>query len=185
MYNESGFGKGGSPYEYVVTPKMTPVLRMKKLLMIGLYILWGVGLLVVGSIVKLILPLLAFIPISLWILVFFTWRYTQVAYEYSFIGGVMKVNRLLGERSRRTIAEINIRDLDSVSRCHGEDINAFEADRKIFAASASDAERLVSAVWTDENNQKSILFFEPDEKAIRILSYYNSSIDKSIFSSGR
>lgn len=176
MNTESGFGTSGSPYEYVVSPKMSPKLRMKKLLMIGLYILWGVGLLVVGSIVKLILPLLAFIPISLWILVHFTWRYTQVAYEYSFFGGTLKVNRLLGERSRRMIVEIKIRDLDSVSRCHGEDINAFEADRKIFAASASDAERLVAAVWTDENNQKSILYFEADEKALRILRYYNSTV---------
>ena len=38
MYNESGFGTGGSPYEYVVTPKMTPTLRMKKILFIALYI---------------------------------------------------------------------------------------------------------------------------------------------------
>ena len=175
MNSESGFGTSGYPYEYVVTPMMSRKLKMKKLLMIGLYVLWGGGLLIVGSIVKLILPLLAFIPISLWILVYFTWRYTQVAYEYSFFGGVLKVNRLLGEKSRRTIAEIKIRDLDSVSCCRSEDINTFEADRKIFVASAPDAERLTALVWTDENNQKNVLFFEADEKAMRILRYYNST----------
>ena len=99
MYNESGFGTGGSPYEYVVTPKMTPTLRMKKILFIALYILWGGGLLVVGSTVgKLFLPLLAFIPVTLWMLIFFTWKYTKVAYEYSFWSGELKVNRMFGEK---------------------------------------------------------------------------------------
>ena len=119
---------------------------------------------IVGSIVKLILPLLAFIPISLWILVYFTWRYTQVAYEYSFFGGVLKVNRLLGEKSRRTIAEIKIRDLDSVSYCRSGDIDAFEVDRKLFAASALDAERLVDAVWVDESKQKTYSFLKRMKK---------------------
>lgn len=174
MNGENGFGTSGSPYEYVVSKKNSPQLKMKKMLMIGLYVLWGCGLLIVGSIVKLILPLLAFIPISLWVLVYFTWRYTQVAYEYSFFGGMLKVNRLLGERSRRTITEIKIRDLESVVSCGGEDIDAFVADRKILAVSAFDTNRMAAAVWTDENNKKNILFFEADEKAIRILRYYNS-----------
>ena len=39
MNSESGFGTSGSPYEYVVNCKMSPQLKMKKLLMIGLYVL--------------------------------------------------------------------------------------------------------------------------------------------------
>lgn len=179
MYNESGFGTGGSPYEYVVTPKMTPALRMKKLFFIALYILWGGGLVIVGAAVRIIAPLLAFIPVTLWMLVFFTWRYTKVAYEYSFWSGELKVNRLLGERSRKKIVEVKIRELTHVYSSNAdnrEKIKKFSADTEIFAASSNDAERLVVALWTDENNKKIALYFEADEKAMRILRYYNSSV---------
>lgn len=179
MYNESGFGTGGSPYEYVVTPKMTPALRLKKMLLIALYILWGGGLIIVGAAVRIIAPLLAFIPVTLWMLVFFTWKYTKIAYEYSFWGGELKVNRMLGERSRRTLVTVKIRDLKSVYPCKDSDrteIKEFAPEREIFAASSNDAERLVAALWSDENNQKVALYFEADEKAYRILRYYNASI---------
>ena len=180
MYNESGFGTGGSPYEYVVTPKMTPALRMKKMLFIALYILWGGGLLIVGSTVgKLFLPLLAFIPVTLWMLVFFTWKYTNVAYEYSFWGGELKVNRMFGEKSRRPLVTVKIRELKAVYPCkdsYRAEIKNFAPEREIFAASSDDADRLVVALWTDENNKKVALYFEADEKAYRILRYYNSSI---------
>ena len=180
MYNESGYGTGGSPYEYVVTPKMTPTLRMKKILFIALYILWGGGLLVVGSTVgKLFLPLLAFIPVTLWMLVFFTWKYTKVAYEYSFWSGELKVNRMFGEKSRRALVTVKIRELKVVYPYKDSDrmeIKNFAPEREIFAASSDDADRLVAALWTDENHKKTVLYFEADEKAMRIIRYYNSSI---------
>lgn len=179
MYNESGFGTGGSPYEYVVTPKMTPASRLKKFLFILFYVVWGGGLIIVGAVVRIIAPLLAFIPVTVWMLIFFTWKYTKVAYEYSFWGGELKVNRLLGERSRKKIVGVKIRDLKHIYPCNAdnhEKIKAFFADTEIFAASSPDAERLAAVLWTDENNKNVVLYFEADEKAIRILKYYNSSI---------
>lgn len=179
MYNESGFGTGGSPYEYVVTPKMTAALRLKKILFILLYVTWGGGLIIIGAAVRIIAPLLAFIPVTLWMLIFFTWKYTKVAYEYSFWGGELKVNRLFGERSRKNLVAVKIRDLKHIYPCNAdnrEKIKAFSADTEIFAASSNDAERLVAALWTNESNKKIVLYFEADEKALRILRYYNSSI---------
>ena len=180
MYNESGFGRSSAPYEYVVTPKMTPALRMKKVLFIMIYVVWGGGLLLVGSTVgKLFLPLLAFIPVTLWMLVFFTWKYTNVAYEYSFGGGNLTVNRLFGEKTRKKIIEVQIRDLTHVysydTDCQKK-IKDFDADTEIMAASSMDAERLIAIFWTNEDNKKFVLYFEADEKAMRILKYYNSSV---------
>ena len=178
MYNESGFGTGGTPYEYVVTPKADRKLKMKKILFLLLYFAYGGGLLIVGSTVgKLFLPLLAFIPVTVWILVFFTWRYTQVAYEYSFWGGELTVNRMLGERSKKKMLNVKIRDLEQIEWYRGEHretIDAIAVEKKIFAVSSPEADRLVSVVWTDENGQKAMLIFEADEKAVKILKYYNS-----------
>jgi hypothetical protein len=177
---DSTLGMMGTAYEYVVTPKATGALRMKKLLFIALYILWGGGLLILGSTVgKLFLPLLAFVPVSLWILIWLTWKYTQVSYEYAFESGTLKVNRLLGERTRRPIVEVEIRD---IQKCYPnteesrEEIATLYADREIFVASSKDSERSIAILWNDEDQKKNVLWFEPDEKALKILHRYNSIV---------
>ena len=84
MSMETGTG-AGSAYEYVVAEKQSASLRMKKIALILLYVVWALGFLAVGLLLRIVAPLLAFIPITLWILVFFTWRFTQVEYEFSFL----------------------------------------------------------------------------------------------------
>ena len=171
-------GRGGS-LRIRGNPQDAPCIETEKILFIALYILWGGGLLIVGATVRIIAPLLAFIPVTLWMLVFFTWKYTKVAYEYSFWGGELKVNRMLGEKTRRTLVTVKIRDLKAVYPCKDSDrkeIKDFAPEKEIFAASSDDADRLVAALWTDENNKKIALYFEADEKAMRIIRYYNSSV---------
>lgn len=177
MDSNTSFGTMGSPYAYVVAEKMTSKLRMKKILFIALYVLWGGGVLVGGTALQVVAPLLAFIPISLWILIWLTWRFTQVSYEYAFESGTLKVNRMLGERSRRKLAELKIRDIEKIyskiNDNHGK-LDTFGCDNTIFAASSEDAERLIAILWTNEN-KKTVLYMEADEKALKILRYYNSS----------
>ena len=59
---DQGTGYGGIPYEYTVAEKKTPAVVTKKIIFIACYVLWCAGLLILGAAVKLILPLLALIP---------------------------------------------------------------------------------------------------------------------------
>ena len=55
-------------------------------------------------------------------------------------------------------------------------IEAFAAEKTIFAASEATAENLWVALWTDaESGKRMALYFEPNEKAIKILKYYNAA----------
>ena len=55
-------------------------------------------------------------------------------------------------------------------------IEAFAPEKTIFAASAATAENLWVALWEDaESGKHMALYFEPNEKAIKILKYYNAS----------
>lgn len=179
MNENAGFGSAGIPYEYTVSEKKNTALVFKKISLIALYVFWVVGLLLLGAQIKLILPLLALIPVTLWMLVFFTWRLTQVEYEYSLFAGEMTIARVLGGRSRKTLAKIKLRELCDVYPCrdgaNADRIDAFAADRVIFAASSSQSPTLCVTMWKDENDQKSILFFDCNEKAAKILHYYNAS----------
>lgn len=178
MNSGSGFHTSGVPYEYTVAEKKTPKLVFKRVTLVVLYIFWVTVLLLAGFAVKIITPLLALIPLSLWVLVFFTWRLTQVEYEYSFFAGTLTVSRVLGGRTRKELCKVPIRALCDVIPYENEyvqKIENFSAERTVFAASDENAPDLFAALWSDESNTRHALFFEPNEKAIKILRYYNMS----------
>ena len=70
-----------STYEYVASPRKQPIYKLKRVLMILAYVAYVVVLLIVGMTTKLLVPMLALVPLSLWIIIFFTWRYVSVEYE--------------------------------------------------------------------------------------------------------
>ena len=184
MDQNSGFGTNGIPFEYTVAEQKSKILIFKKITLIVLYCLWAAGWLLVGFSTRLLVPFLALVPLSLWVLVFLTWRLTQVEYEYSYFAGVLTVCRIRGSRSRKKLAEIAIRDIAAIYPCdeeHTAQIEAFGETKTIFAASGTTAPNLWVALWTNESDSKVALYFEPNEKALKILKYYNSSaLSKSI-----
>ena len=178
MDHSSGFGTNGVPYEYTVSEAKSTTLLLKKISLFFLYFAWAGGWFFVGLSFELIVPFLALIPLTLWILVFFTWRLVQVEYEYSFFAGVLTVCRILGSRSRKKLAAITLRDISVLCPCddeHAAQIDAFHEDKTVFAASSTQATDLYAALWTTEDGIKQVLYFEPNEKALKIVRYYNTS----------
>lgn len=167
----------GIPYEYVVEEKSTAAVKMKKATFVALYVLWVAIFFFAGAMTKLILPLLAFIPITTWILVWLTWKYTQVEYEYSVFSGEITVSRILGGKKRKVLAKLAINGLFAVIPYNDEyihKINNFEAQKTVMAASCPDAPNAYIALWTEEET-RMLLFFEPDEKILKLIKYYNAS----------
>lgn len=178
MNNENGFGAGSVPYEYTVKEEKNSTLIFKRVTLIALYVLWTAALVLVGFFLGALVPFAAIAAISVGVLIFFTWRLTQVEYEYSFFAGTLTVSRVLGGRTRRVLTEIDLRTLSSVYPCDEENaprIESYTADRTVFAASSSDCPDLCAAMWNDGEGCKSILYFEPNEKAVRIMRQYNIS----------
>ena len=166
-----------APYEYTVGQKKTAALTLKRVALIACYVLWAAGLLLLGIKIKLIVPLLALVPLSLWILVFLTWRWTQIEYEFSCFAGTLTVSRILGGRSRRTLAEITLRNLISLRPCDEESSARAESQatrRAVFALSSTDADGIYVALWSDGDDRR-VLYFEPTDKALRIIRSANFS----------
>lgn len=177
MSNDYGMGSG-SAYEYVVAERKTKAVILKRVALIVSYIFWVILLIVVGMLTRLAAPLLAFIPLSLWVLVFLTWRLTQVEYELSFFSGKLTVCRILGGRSRKVLCRVMIRQMEQILPYEEEyaaRIEAWDADRVLFAASHTDAPQLYAALWKDEDGKKRTLILEVNEKALKILRFYNSA----------
>ncbi len=173
-----GLHTSGIPYEYAVAEKKGPRLIFKRITLVALYVLWAAGLFVIGVSTRYIVPFLAFVPLTLWGLVFLTWRYTQVEYEYSFFAGELTAARVLGGRSRKELCRITIRTVSAILPYENDQIKrieAFSAEKTIFAASSEEAERLYVILWKNESGKTLQLFFEPTEKALKLLRYYNPS----------
>lgn len=179
MNSDSGFGSSGAPFEYTVAEASNKALKTKKTLFVAAYVLYAVAIFGIGSMTKLMLPFMCFIPLSLWIIVWLTWRFTQVEYEYSFFSGTLTVSRILGNRTRKKMTEVRIQNFSAIFpavEANESKIEAFEAETTIFAASEATAEGLWVALWNDaESGKRMALYFEPNEKAVKILKYYNVS----------
>ena len=179
MNSDSGFGSSGAPFEYTVAEANNKALKTKKALFIAAYVLYAIAIFGIGSGTKLMLPFMCFIPLSLWIIIWLTWRFTQVEYEYSFFSGALTVNRILGNRTRKNLTQVRIQAFSAVfaaTELNQSKIEAFAAEKIIFAASEAKAENLWVALWEDaESGKRMALYFEPNEKAIKILKYYNAS----------
>ncbi len=179
MNSDSGFGSSGAPYEYTVAEANNKALKTKKALFIAAYVAYVGIIFGIGSMTKILLPFLCFIPLSLWFIIWLTWRLTQVEYEYSFFSGTLTVNRILGNRTRKKMTEVHIKDLSAIfpaNEANQSKIEAYAAENTIFAASEAVAENLWVAIWNDtESGKRCALYFEPNEKAVKILGYYNKA----------
>ena len=179
MTSDSGFGSSGSPFEYTVAEAKSKSLAMKKMAFIALYIVWALAIFISGFILKLTVYLIAIVPLTTYILVLCTWRFTQLEYEYSFFVGKMTISKIYGNRTRKKMIEIHIQDLSAAFPYTDENVaraDAFQAENVIFAASSYDAPNLYILLWQDKDTGKRcMLCFEAIEKAIKIMKYYNAS----------
>ncbi len=164
-----------STYEYVVTQKIEGKWRLKKLLMFLLYIGFIVGWFVFGFWSKMF-TLLALMPITLWMLVFFTWRYVKVEYEYSMVSGEVTFSNIYGGRSRKHIVSFRIKDCTLIAPLgtHGYKIKDYVPEKSYNALSSSKANDAYFAIF-ERNNRYAVVYFEATAKALKILRYYNAS----------
>ena len=68
-------------YEFVVKPKRDAKNKLLRVFLVLFYISFVLLCLVFGFLTGFV-PLLALVPLVLWIIIFFTWRYVNLEYEY-------------------------------------------------------------------------------------------------------
>lgn len=167
---------GGSYYECAVAQKKTAAVVLRRIFLLVLYALWGVACVLLGLRFDLLLLSLELCALTLWTLIWLTWRLTHTDYEYQMLDGELSVYRISGGRSRRRLCSVSVRDMTAVYPCTDEytaRIAGTPVARRFFAASSRDAEDLYVAFWNDEKKGSIALYFEPDERLCRLLRQYN------------
>ena len=169
-------------YEYVVKPEKTAKNTVLKMLLIISYVLFVIAWFFFGLMLKIVVPLLAFIPITLWILIFATWRYTDVEYEYAVESGIITFSKIYGGKSRKKMLMFDIRDAEVILPLGDKGtrrvLDDFDPQQEFYFAAGENAEDSFLAICTDENDVRLAVSFTADPRLLKLLQLYKSAAMK-------
>ena len=173
-----------STYEFVVAQKAEGRFLRRRILFILMYVAYVAAFLTVGIITRIGIPLVALVPVTTWIIIFFTWRYVQVEYEYSITSGILVFTEIYGGRSRKKMMEVYIKDVTAalpLDDPHTERVvDGFAPDVVYSAIPSKKAEDTYVLLFVDEKEKKAkgkgtnVAFtFVATTQALKVLKYYN------------
>ena len=173
-----------STYEYTVKQKNEGKWIARRAGLIFLYAAFVFAWVVMGLATRILVPLLALIPVTTGMLIFATWRYVSVEYEYSITSGVFTLTKVFGGRSRKKVLEVALRNAlliapldDARSRATAEQ---YRPEREFHAISSLSSPDVYFMLFEYENKKekekrRAILYFEATEKALSVCRFYNKS----------
>ena len=173
-----------STYEMAVTQRIEGKWLAARVGLILFYTVYVLGLLLVALRTRILVPLFALIPITLWIIVFITWRYTDVDYEYSITSGELTFAKIFGNRSRRRVLTLLLRDAVRIAPLdngeHSARAEAWKPEREFSAISSLSAPDIYYVLFEYKNGRKgekcrAIFYFEATNRALQICRFYNPS----------
>ena len=165
-------------FEYTVAKKVEGSYRTKRILMIVLYVVFGL-VYFFGLAAIHMYPLMALIIFFEWMLVFFTWRYVCVEYSYSIISGNMTFYEVYGGKKKKLVLEKRVKSFAEIKPLD-ESEKALLSKRKFnkiysFVRSENYDNDTYFAIFTEEDGSESIVYFEAIKQSLKILKYYNSN----------
>ena len=166
-------------YEYVVDKKIEGSFLLRRVLMISLYVVYVLAFFVMGIITRLGVPMLALIPITLWMLIWLTWPYCKIEYEYALFDGNLAFSAIYGGRRRREQFSIRISSAESIAPV-GEKYDPLVIDfepTKVYngLSSAKDTKDAYFLLFENEDGEGCVFYFEATARMLRILKHYNAT----------
>ncbi len=162
--------------EYTVVQKAEGKNRTNRLLLIALYVVYSALFCVVflGGIGSFKIPMMiALLPVTLWIIIFFTWRYVSVEHEYMLASGVMTFVDICGGRKRKTLFACPVKEM--------REIAPLRATTQLNVKTTVDMRGSVKStdsyyfIINDRDGEPTAVLFEATSKALQIMKYYNSA----------
>ena len=174
------------PYEYTVEQRCEGKWKWKCIGLIALYVLYPLALIfVVGSgAAALAAPMLCFIPLSLWMIIFLTWRYVKVSYQYVITSGKISFIKYYGARTKKVQFEVAIKDAVLIApigiREYDERLEIFAPVVTYNGISSRKAENQYYFAFEDKDGKHCVFFFEATDTALELCQMYNRQNFKTV-----
>lgn len=171
-------------YETVVRQKVAGTVLLWRVALVALYVLFGASFVALCLANAVFWPLFSLLPLSLWLLVFITWRYVSVEFEYALDAGVFTACAIYGKRSRRKIAEIALKDAVRIAPLDDEDeaarAAAWRPERSFCAVSSFSAPAIFFILFEFDGGKggekrRAVFYFEGDRRSLDICRSCNPS----------
>ena len=170
--------------EYTVEKKYEGTYGRKRALAILLYILAPIVLLLIllANPYTAAVAILIFIPLAPTFFLFVVrttyGRFFKIEYEYRVATGEMVVSEIYNKKSRKDIITIAVSNAEIIAPyrdAYKEECDKSEYDRIIDSVSSMNSPDVYFLVIADEEDKskKTLVFFEPTSKMLRLLSLYN------------
>ena len=163
-------------YEYVIVPRPTAKNKLLKALLIVCYVLFVIAWFIFGALTGFY-ALLALIPVTLWMLVFATWRYSNVEYEYSVLSGRITFSKIYGGRSRKKVLELDLRSAEAILPLNEKQserlIDDFDPQSEISFISHSESPDAYAVLFR-EDDTKCAVYMEINARMMKTCKLYNS-----------
>ncbi len=160
-------------YEYSAEQKTEGKWLASKLLLVLAYIAYT--LVYLALIIKTgFVPLGALIPLTLWIIIFFTWRYTSPDYTYTVLSGELTFTVRYGGRTKRERFKLRIAEAESIAPLSELKDEVREAKKLYSALPSRNAADAYAIIFT-QGGAKCAFIFKATRDALKILHFYNKN----------
>ena len=160
-------------YEYTVAQKNEGKWSIYRWLMLSGYVLFAAGYFIAAYLSGFI-PLVAILPLLLWILVYFTFRYVKPEYKYEISEAYLKFYKIYGKSEKET-ARIKICDADFIIPLENaiDEIQAYAPLCTYSAIPSKDSTDLYVILYKDSLGVASAFMFKATAEALKCLKFYN------------
>jgi hypothetical protein len=110
--------------------------------------------------------------LSLLLIILVSYKYFFLEYEYSFYQGTLTVSKVYGKRKIKHIIEVDLQKLILISPLTEQALHKaeqLEPDGRIIAVSNEYADDIWLIVTGEENEPKTLIFLEADDRILNIL----------------
>jgi hypothetical protein len=162
--------------EYVVEQKPEGKNLTLRILLIAGYILFGLAYFIFFTVKLKIVMLISLLPVFIWMLVFFTWRFAAVEHEYQIVSGTVIFSDIYGNRTRKKKFEYKIKDMLCIApmdRTHESDYTKSTLTHD-FRGSAKSPDSYYFT-YKDSADKTCVVYFEATARTLKSFRYYNSA----------
>ena len=162
-------------YEYAAEQKPEGKWKLIKILVLSAYVLFVAVCFLLLYIIRLI-PLFAIVPMILYIIALFTWRYTKPDYRYFIEKGTFSFYVYFGKKTKKKKTEFLISSAEAIAPVDSlkEKICEFVPQKSYSAVPSVKSTDVYAALYTDNRGRKCVLYFIATERALKLLRFYNS-----------
>jgi hypothetical protein len=161
-----------SIFEYSCEQKSYGKWKFIRILTLSLYIIYVLAYFLIIYITR-IFPLGALIPVTLWIIVYFTWHLTKPEYKYTVGHGYFTFYKV-GRKKDKKQVEFKISSAKAICPAGSislKDYNIIKTYSALPQAVCNDA---YIAIFEEEGRGTCAIYFVATEGALKLLHLYNS-----------